>query len=48
MVVNLPKKYDLAVGKVLNRMKNAYLTELVKKAMLIAIHVFLSIFILRR
>ena len=32
MVVNLPKKYDLAVGKVLNRMKNAYLTELVKKS----------------
>lgn len=32
MVVNLPKKYDLVVGKVLNRMKNAYLTELVKKS----------------
>ena len=44
MVVNLPRKYDLPEGKVINRMKNARITELVKekyvdnKAM---IHVFM-------
>lgn len=31
MVVNLPKKYELDCGKVLNRMKNAYLTDFVRK-----------------
>ena len=31
MVVNLPRKYDLAPKRILNRMKNAHITEFVKK-----------------
>ena len=31
LTVNLPRKYELEAGKVLNRTKNAYLTEYVKK-----------------